>query len=259
MGDWDPASYLRFEAERTRPSFDLASRIELAEPRELIDLGCGPGNSTRALRERWPRARILGLDSSRAMIDEARRGFPEGEWIVADAAALDEREAYDLVFSNAALQWMPDHEALIPRLFSALRGGGALAAQIPLFTAMPLCAAIDSVARSPRWRAATAGCASLFTYHDAGFYYDLLAPLASRLELWETWYWHVLPSHRALLDFIRSTGLKPYLEAIPEAEARAKFEGEVLAESAKAYPARADGHVLFPFDRLFFVAYRLGR
>jgi trans-aconitate 2-methyltransferase len=256
MSDWNPTQYLRFEAERTRPSIDLAARIEIEAPASIVDIGCGPGNSARVLRERWPRSPILGLDNSPAMIEKAKKDHPELSWKVADASVFDEPGAYDIVFSNAALQWIPDHAGLVPRLFRALRAGGALAVQIPQFPAMPICAAIDEVAASARWRAHTRDCAAVFTYHDAGYYYDLLAPLSTRIDLWRSLYYHRLPDHRALVDFIRSTGLKPYLDALPGEEERTEFELSILGRVEEAYPACADGKVLFPFDRLFFIAYR---
>jgi trans-aconitate 2-methyltransferase len=189
------------------------------------------------------------------MIEKARDGHPEGEWTIFDASDFDAHEAYDIVFSNAALQWMPDHARLVPKLFDAVRPRGALAIQIPQFTSMPISAAIEAAAGSARWAKRTSGCASSFTYHDAKYYYDLLCPLSSRIDLWETWYFHVLPSHGALIDFIRSTGMKPYLDAISGDDLKAEFERDVLAWVEKAYPASADGKILFPFDRLFLVAY----
>jgi trans-aconitate 2-methyltransferase len=256
MSDWDPAQYLRFEAERTRPSMDLAARIGIDEPGTIVDIGCGPGNSARALRERWPRSSILGLDSSPAMIEKARKDYPAQDWVVSDASEFDAEDAYDIVFSNAALQWIPDHESLAPRLLGAVRKGGALAVQIPRFRSMPIHVAIEAVAASDRWRGYTEGCAGQFTYHDAGFYYDSLSPLATRMDIWETFYFHVLPSRSALIDFIRSTGMKPYLDSLPDGGAKAEFEAEVLLEIEAAYPLRPDGHVLFPFHRLFFIAYK---
>lgn len=256
MSDWNPGQYLRFEAERTRPAMDLAARVELEAPASIVDVGCGPGNSTRVLRRRWPLASILGLDNSPAMIEKARSDQPGLGWRLGDAASLDESEAYDLVFSNAAIQWIPGHEALIPRLFKAARPGGALAVQVPRFDAMPIRDALERVASSARWAVYTQGRRDGLVYHESEFYYDLLCPLATRVEIWRTSYFHVLPSHRALVDFVSSTGMRPYLDALPEEGLRAEFEGEVLAEVEQSYSSRADGRVLFPFDRLFFIAYK---
>jgi trans-aconitate 2-methyltransferase len=256
MGDWDPGSYLRFANERTQPSIDLVARIRLDAPEAIVDIGCGPGNSTQALRRRWPASDVLGLDYSEAMIARARLDYPDQRWMVGDAAKFDAKDKYDLVFSNATLQWIPRHEELLPRLARGVKRGGALAAQIPLFEAMPIHAAIEAVAGRPEWRPYTAGCAGLFTFGESGFYYDVLAGLMAKVEMWETLYVHVLDSYEALLDFCRSAALRPYLEALPSEEARETFEEELLAECGRRYPLQADGRLLFPFDRLFIVGYK---
>ena len=254
MSAWNPDLYLRFKSERTQPTIDLVSRIDLVSPKSIADLGCGPGNSTAVLRQRWPQSHILGLDSSEAMIEKARRDYPEIEWKLGDAAALDGE--YDLVFSNAALQWIPDHERLLPYLMSCVRSGGALASQISMFKDMPLNLAIEAVAARSRWCEATWSCAALFTYREPAFYYRLLSGLAGRIDMWTTSYYHVLDSRSALVDFCRSTALKPYLERLSSEGERADFEGELFDELESRYELQSDGKVLFPFDRQFFVAYK---
>jgi trans-aconitate 2-methyltransferase len=256
MSDWDPESYLRFANERTQPSIDLVSRIRLDSPMSIIDIGCGPGNSTQALRRRWPKSDILGLDYSEAMIAKARQDYPDQRWMVGDASKFDAKGIYDLVFSNATLQWIPRHEKLLPRLVGGIRSGGALAVQIPMFRTMPIGVAIETVAGRPEWRPYTTGCAELFTYHDSDFYYGALAPLMAKLDMWETSYIHVLDSHEALLDFCRSTALRPYLEKLPSDEARERFEDDLLAECGRRYTLQGNGKLLFPFDRLFVVGYK---
>jgi trans-aconitate 2-methyltransferase len=256
MSDWDPESYLRFANERTQPSIDLVSRIRLDSPNEIVDIGCGPGNSTQALRRRWPASDILGLDYSEAMIAKARLDYPDGRWMIADAAKFDSKEKYDLVFSNATLQWIRRHEELLPRLAGGVRRGGALAAQIPMFKEMQINAAIETVAGRSEWRPYAARCAESFTYRDAGFYYGILSGLMGKVDMWITSYIHVLDSHEALIDFCRSTALKPYFECLPSDEARERFEDELLAEIRKRYSLQGDGKLLFPFDRLFFVGYK---
>ena len=256
MSDWDPESYLRFANERTQPSIDLVSRIRLDSPKAIIDIGCGPGNSTQVLRRRWPKGDILGLDFSEAMIAKARLDYPNDRWMVGDAAKFDAKEKYDLVFSNATLQWLPRHEELVPRLVAGVRRGGAFAAQIPMFKAMPINIAIETVAGRSEWRPYTARCAELFTYRDSGFYYEMLSGLVGKVDMWETSYIHVLESHEALLDFCRSTALKPYLERLPSDEARERFEEELLAECTRRYALQGNGKLLFPFSRLFIVGYK---
>jgi len=256
MSDWDPESYLRFANERTQPSLDLVSRIRIDSPKAIVDIGCGPGNSTQALRRRWPKSDILGMDYSEAMIAKARRDFPGERWMVGDAVKFDAKDKYDLVFSNAALQWIPRHEELLPRLAGGVRSGGAFAAQIPMFKSMPINAAIETVAGRSEWRARTSRCAELFTYRDPGFYYGLLSGLMGKVDMWITSYIHVLDSHEALIDFCRSTALKPYFESLPSDEARERFEDELLAETRRRYSLQGDGKLLFPFERLFLVGYK---
>jgi trans-aconitate 2-methyltransferase len=256
VSGWNPDAYLKFEDERTRPSIDLAGRIRLEDPASIVDLGCGPGNSTRILRERWPRARIVGLDNSPEMIEKARSDRPGGEWTLADAGTWSPDVRFDLVFSNATLQWIPGHETLIPRLFD--RAAGALAVQVPANGGSPLHQALLAAARSPRWRSATAGCADLITYRDAEFYYDVLSGLSARIELWRTEYLHVLEGRRGLVEWYASTGMRPYLERLGVETERAAFTEAVLKGCEDAYPLRPDGRVLFPFRRLFFIAYRNG-
>jgi trans-aconitate 2-methyltransferase len=254
--DWNPQQYLKYKNARTQPSIDLVSRIDLTAPATIIDIGCGPGNSTQVLANRWPEAVVVGFDSSPSMIEKARSDHPDRQWLLGDAAKLTEENRYDLVFSNAALQWIPDHETLIPALLRLARKNGAVAVQAPRFNRMPIRDAIATVAGRESWKKHTEGVDSLFTYHDASFYYDRLAGVAARIDLWETTYVHVLESHRALIEFCRGAGMKPFLDALPTDSDRARFEDEVLEEAKKVYPQQVDGKVLFPFRRLFFVAYK---
>lgn len=255
MADWSPEQYLKFGSERTQPSIDLVTKIRVDRAESVIDIGCGPGNSTQVLRLRWPHAGITGLDSSREMIEAARESFPREKWIIGDASKLDRGESYDIVFSNAVLQWIPDHGALVPRLFSLVRRGGAMAVQVPANGRSPLHRALLSVARRPEWRGFTAGCEQLIHYHGPAYYYGLLRPLASRVELWETSYYHVLSGHGALIEWYKGSGMRPFLERLPDQSARAAFENEVLDACRPFYPVRKRGEILYPFRRLFFIAY----
>lgn len=256
MSVWNPQLYLKFGAERTRPAVDLAARVDVPEPRRIIDLGCGPGNSTAVLRARWPGADVTGLDSDSAMLAEAARSDPEVHWVQADAATWEPAEPYDVVFSNALLQWLPDHANAVPRLFHAVAPGGVLAVQMPSHTRSRLHHHIREVANLPEWRAATARARHGIIPHDAGFYYDLLGGLADRIDLWETDYFHVMDSPEAILMWIRATGLRPFLDALDTDEERSRFEAAVLDRSAESFPRRRNGRILFPFPRLFFVCRR---
>jgi trans-aconitate 2-methyltransferase len=255
---WDPQQYLKFRGERTQPSIDLAARLVLAAPESILDVGCGPGNSTEVLHARWPRARITGLDSSVEMIAQAKASHDWGEWVCSDAAQLGGRAgggARDLVFSNATLQWIPDHERLVPRLFGLVKPGGALAVQVPANAGSPLHQSLVRTAEDPRWSRFTAGSASRLVYHEPSFYYGLLCGLAERLEVWETTYHHEMPDHRSLVEWYKGTGMRPCLERLPDEPSRRAFEDAVLEGCRAAYPVQPNGRVIYPFRRLFFTAY----
>ena len=237
---------------------DLVARIDLSAPATTLDVGCGPGNSTEVLRGRWPSSRVTGLDNSAQMIAAARTSHDWGEWVRADAAHLGvdgEGERWDLVFSNATLQWIPDHERLVPRLLSLVNPRGALAVQVPANAGSPLHRSLVRTADDPRWSRFTAGCASLLVYHEPSFYYGLLCGLAERIEVWETTYHHPLENHRALGEWYRGTGMRPCLERLPDDAARRAFEDAVLEDCRADYPVQPDGRIVYPFSRLFFIAY----
>jgi trans-aconitate 2-methyltransferase len=257
MPTWDSAQYLKFGDERTQPAVDLAHRIGLAAPARAIDLGCGPGNSTAVLARRWPGAALSGLDSSDAMIAAARRDFPQWTWSVGDIAGWQgDGQSYDLVFSNAALQWVPDHARLLPRLLDRVAPGGALAVQVPANIDAPAHRLMREIGGSGRWRARFARAPREWHVESAEFYYETLAPQSSRVDLWFTDYLHVMDSSDAIVEWYRGTGLRPWLDALSDTSAREAFLAEYRAEIARAFPARSNGRVLFPFRRFFFVAYR---
>jgi trans-aconitate 2-methyltransferase len=251
---WDSDAYLRFGDERTRPAADLAARIAVAAPRSVVDLGCGPGNSTQVLRRRWPAAAIAGVDLSPEMIAAARRAHPDREWICADVATWTPGTPLDVVFSNAALQWLPDHPALVRRLFGFVAAGGALAFQIPSDAYAVVRRLLHEVADDSAWSARMAGARRALTMERAEVYYDVLAPVASGLDVWETEYSHVMTGPVAIVDWIASTGMRPFVEPLAPVE-RERFRAMLLARVVEAYPARRDGRVLFPFRRLFVIAY----
>jgi trans-aconitate 2-methyltransferase len=249
MPTWHPTQYLKFSEERTRPCRDLAARIDLADPPRVIDLGCGPGNSTEVLVDRWPAAEITGLDSSPDMIAKARTAHPEWQWVTGEIAQWAEGgEVYDVVFSNAALQWVPDHASVFPKL---LRRAAALAAQIPGNWDGPAHRAMREVAKGFTFQREVREWHS----HAAAFYYDLLAPHAARLDLWETEYIHIIDGAEAIVEWYKGTGMRPFLEALPADAERDRFSGEYLDAIRAAYPPQPDGKVLFPFRRIFLVAY----
>ncbi|MCZ7382567.1 MAG: methyltransferase domain-containing protein [Candidatus Methanoperedens sp.] len=256
MNEWNPEQYLQFKSERTQPAIDLVSRINIAKPQSIIDIGCGPGNSTQILVNRWPNSEVVGLDNSITMIEKARQDYPDQKWIVGNAENIDPDSKYDLIFSNATLQWIPHHEILLPKLFNCVNPGGAVAVQIPKFKNMPINVAIETVANSDNWINYTKGCEELFTLKDMGFYYEIISKFATRVELWESSYFHILNSRESVIDFVRTTGLKPYLDRLPSDEMKSEFEREVLTECKKYYKVQSNGKVLFPFERLFFIGYK---
>jgi len=255
MPTWDPDLYLKFAAERNQPTIDLISRIALT-PSRIIDLGCGPGNSTAMLRQRWPAADITGLDNSREMINTASQAHPEWEWVEGDIATWTAAVPLDLVFSNAALHWVSNHTEVMPHLLRQVLPQGALAIQMPAHFQSPVHELMLQTAKNAAWQDRMKAAIHAIKVERPAFYYDLLHPLAAKLDLWETEYIHVMDSSTAILEWIRGTGLRPFLEALPSEEHKRHFEELFLAGLTKAYPVQTDGRVLFPFRRLFILAYR---
>jgi trans-aconitate 2-methyltransferase len=256
MGDWDPEQYLKFKDERTQPSIDLVSRIKIKNVTSIIDIGCGPGNSTQILYQKWPSAEIVGIDNSEQMIKKAKEDYPHQKWFVADAASLETNTLYDIVFSNATLQWIPHHEILIPNLFKFVRNKGALAVQVPANNESPLHKALISVSSDDYWYRYTQGCEKLIHYHSSDYYFNLLSPLATELVLWETTYYHILPSHQGLIEWYESTGMRPFLDRLPNEESRTKFKNEVLRRCQDHFKIQNNRKILYPFKRIFFIAYK---
>ena len=258
MPTWDSKQYLQFADQRTRPCRDLAARVNVEAPARVIDLGCGPGNSTAVLMERWPESQIAGLDSSAQMIKSARKSYPKQTWVLGDINSWnsDGKERFDVVFSNAALQWAEDHAALFPRLMRAVNPGGALAIQVPGNFDATAHRLMREIAAEPVWKVRfPPGGVREWHVHDLPFYYDVLSPCTDHLDLWETEYIHIMPSAQAILEWYKGTGLRPFLDALKFDDHRSEFLHSYLQKLTTAYPPQADGKVLFPFRRLFIVAY----
>lgn len=249
--NWDAAQYLRFEDERLRPAIDLIGRIAHPEPARVVDLGCGAGNALPLLAARFPAAAVAGVDGSAAMLAKARAtGFETQQ---ADIATWSPAAPVDVLFSNAALQWLGGHDALFPRLLTCIARGGVLAVQMPSMHAAPLRAEQDRIAREGPWAAALSGVASAPGILDPGAYYDLLRPRVAALDVWVTEYVHVLRGEDPVVQWAMGTSLRPFLDVL-EGEAREGFLGAYRAAMRAAYPPRADGAVLLPFRRLFLLA-----
>jgi trans-aconitate 2-methyltransferase len=256
MPSWDADQYLKFAAERTRPAEDLAARITIKSPGRTIDLGCGPGNSTAILARRWPAAKLVGLDQSAEMIKSARESHPTLTWVVGDIATWTADEPVDIVFSNAALQWVPDHARVLPHLLAQVAPAGVLAFQVPANIDAPGHRLLRELGHSTKWEKQFRVPVREWHVEEPSFYYEALAPHASHLELWTTDYVHILRGAEAIVDWYRGTGLRPWLEALADETARAEFIADYLKGITGAFPAQSDGNVLFPFRRLFAIAYR---
>ncbi len=255
MPIWNPNQYLKFSDERTRPCRDLVHSIQLENPQQIMDLGCGPGNSAEVLRERWPDANITGLDSSEQMIMNARKRFPQGKWLQADIANWSASDPYDVIFSNAALQWLPDHERILPHLLKQVKLKGAFAFQVPANFHGTAHQLMRDLAGSEHWRGHFREKIREWYVHEPAFYYDALAPHASRIDLWRSEYFHVLPGPEAIVEWYKGTGLRPFLDVLQQAE-QEYFLHDYLQLIENAFPRQANGQVLFPFLRLFVIAYR---
>ncbi len=250
---WDPDRYLAFADLRLRPALDLLARVPAEAPASVVDLGCGAGNVTRVLKQRWPQAHITGIDGSPEMLAKAGADAADIDWHEADIEGWRPATAPDVLYSNAALHWLSDHAALFPRLFAMVAAGGALAVQMPRNPDAPAQRLMEEVARDGPWWDRLAPLLRSDPVAEPGFYYDLLAPAASRVELWETTYQQVLSGDNPVVDWVKGSRLRPLLAALDEPR-RSEYEAEYAARVRAAYPKRADGTTLFPFHRLFLIA-----
>jgi trans-aconitate 2-methyltransferase len=254
FNDWNPELYLKFNRERMQPAIDLVTRIDYKNPESIADIGCGPGNSTSILRQRWPYARITGVDNSPAMIERASHDYPEGEWILSDAGKDTLNRRFDIIFSNATIQWIPGHADLLKKFHGMLTDKGFLAVQIPLFWDMPIGRSVSLIATNPRWEARTRKVTEGFTIHTVEFYYEQLSQLFASVNIWVTYYMHIMESHQAIYDMMSSTGLRPYLEQMQNDQDRQDFSDMVFQSIERDYPLQGNGKVIYPFKRLFFTA-----
>ena len=255
---WDPVRYLRFAGERARPFADLVARIDAESPRTVVDLGCGEGALTASLAQRWPGARVTGVDSSESMLAAAEAHAVPGrvEFTAGDVAHWEPEEPVDVVVSNAVLHWVPGHDRVMARWAGWLAPGGTVAVQVPGNFRAPTHALLRQLCRSPRWSGPLADAGpDPDTVLDPAGYYDVLTRAGLHADVWETSYLHVLTGDDPVLDWVRSTQLRPVLALLDEAEAT-EFTAAYAAALREAYPRRADGTTLLPFRRIFAVGSR---
>lgn len=252
---WSAAQYSTFEIERTRPVRDLVAALPHRSVRTAIDLGCGPGNSTQVLFERYRTAQITGLDSSEDMLEAARQRLPGLTFEQGDIGRWSAPEGVDVILANASLQWLPNHAVLYPHLVRQLSEGGSLAIQTPDNLNEPAHQQAREIASKGPW-AAKIGAIKHPPRHTAAFYYDVLSPHCRQVDVWRTTYYHpLMGGAQAVVEWFKGSALRPYLAALNTTE-QADFLQYYLQAMQQAYPPAADGRVLLPFPRLFIVATR---
>ncbi|MEN6565276.1 MAG: methyltransferase domain-containing protein [Veillonellales bacterium] len=254
MSEWNPTQYLKFENERTQPSIDLVTRIDIDSAQKIIDIGCGPGNSTRILAERFPNAYILGIDKSSDMIETAKKNYPNLDFKICDVSTdlsiID--NDFDIIFSNACIQWIPNHNQLLRNMIKLLKTGGVLAVQTPMNYQSPIHQIIREISTNEKWKPKF-GNPRIFYNLTQNEYFDLLSEISANFSMWETTYYHRLTSHMDILEWYRGTGLRPYLNALSD-ELKKAFEQDIFNRVIKEYPLQRNGNIIFRFPRLFFIA-----
>ena len=256
---WTPGQYLKFSGQRLRPALELLNRIPLAKPDVIYDLGCGSGRITRLLAERWPSSEVCGLDNSPQMLAEATGEPSTVRWIDADIRRWVPRKSPDLIYSNATLHWIGGHSDLFRRLMSYLNPGGCLAVQMPLSWDLPSHRLMRDTLAGGGPDGRPIGDAALLTalsnrwVENTDFYHDILGPLARRLDMWETRYFHELEGEDAVFEWVKGSGLRPILNSLGDAD-RNRFLKVYKQRLRDAYPERSGNRTVYPFPRLFIVA-----
>jgi trans-aconitate 2-methyltransferase len=254
---WNPQQYLKFAGHRLRPALDLLARIPDVPAQAIVDLGAGAGNVTKLLKERWPGAEVTGVEGSAEMVAAGRKAAPDVQWQHADLASWQPSKRYDLVYSNAALHWLPDHAKLFPAIMKTVAPGGFLAVQMPRNFLAPSHVLIGETALNGPWRAKVAHLVTPPPVHEPQFYHDVLAPHVAHIDLWETEYLQVLEGENPVKEWTKGTWLTRYLDVL-QGDEKAAFEAAYGERVAAAYPRNAAGQTLFPFRRMFIVAQAKG-
>lgn len=252
QSSWDPDQYLRFGDERLRPALDLLAHVSLERPRVVVDLGCGAGNVSAILKRRFPSARVLGVDGSAPMLEKARASAPDCDFVQADMAAWAPEQPPDLIYSNAALHWVTDHQRLFPRLMGTLAPGGVLAVQMPAMHDAPFRRLQGTLAANGPWADRLRGISSAPDILTPEQYWSLLRPHAAALAMWETIYHHALQGEDAVMQWATGSSLRPFLDVL-EPDQREPFRKAYADAVRPHYPRQPDGTTLLPFRRLFLV------
>lgn len=254
MSDWNAKQYSIFERERSQAVCDLISRIE-GTPGTILDIGCGPGNSTIRLAEKFPHASIIGADSSDNMLTRARESYPELCFVKCDVPReLDNLDRAELIFSNACLHWIPEHDRLLPALMERVENGGQLAVQMPLTERAEFYQCLYRLTERGKW----ARLRDVHNFHNLSpeNTYNVLAGCSDRVKMWETVYYHIMPSHEAIIEWYKGSGLRPYLERLTEDEGE-NLISELLEMLRNVIPVTADGTVILKMPRMFFIAIKI--
>lgn len=253
--DWNSEQYLKFKTERTQPAIDLVNRINIDNPKKIIDIGCGPGNSTQVLSSRFPNAYILGVDKSEDMIFTAKMKYPNLDFKICDVnVELSQFNSdFDIVFSNACIQWIPDHKRLLKSMLNLLNRNGILAVQIPMNYNEPIHKIIGELTTSDKWKKYFINPRIFYTLSQSE-YFDLLSEISENFDIWETVYYHVMKSHNDILEWYRGTGLRPYLDVLQDNK-KTEFEDDIMENLMQRYPEQKNGDIIFRFPRFFFTAH----
>lgn len=255
MSEWNSEQYLKFKNQRTQPAIDLAQRIAINNPQKILDVGCGPGNSTKVLKSVFPKAHILGIDSSENMIKKAKETYSDIEFRVMDITEENQNiENIDIIFSNACLQWIPNHREFIPMIFNKLSKGGVLAVQIPMNFQEKLFTLMSETVNEDKWDFSSMPLEPNETL-KCEEYFDILSSLTDNFDIWETVYYHNMPSLETMVEWIKGTRLRPYLNALNSIDAN-NLINEITEKASRVYTKQANGEIIFKFRRFFFTATR---
>ena len=252
---WNPQQYLKFSGHRLRPAVDLLMRIPDFPVRSVADLGAGAGNVTKLIKEIWPGAGVVCVEGSSEMVAAGKKAAPEVEWLQQDLGSWQPAQKYDVIYSNAALHWLPDHARLLPSILEKVEPGGILAVQMPRNFGAPSHLLIGETALNGPWRSQVEHLVTPPPVHEPAFYHAVLAPLSESIDIWETEYLQVLEGENPVKEWTKGTWLTRYLDIL-QGDEKAAFEAAYGERVAKAYPRNAAGQTLFPFRRLFMVVQR---